>query len=156
VISWGELEVIGKENNKGLLGRSSEVSKKYQVLNRRVRAEYATMRDFICSDLFGIECEVYKGKKQAKRCFSKQMVKLLPNEYPYNLAPNIEHLVLWSLGNLTRTQVDNYVRKLIKKNDNGHIPLFIVFCNPVQSIRDVYHAHVFVNHLEEPPLSSAK
>jgi len=151
LLSWKELEALISENKTGVLGRSSETFKKYQAFNMSVRGEYASMRDFVCMALFGMESEVNEqGKKRAKRSSTtnKHTILLLPNEYPYNVASNIEHMVLWSLNNLSNEQVVACVRAMLKKNEKGNTPLFIVFSNPVQSIPDVFHTHVFVNNTE--------
>jgi hypothetical protein len=60
------------------------------------------------------------------------------NKYPYDLADDCIHLVLWSKKPLTQEKAINYLeKKLPNKN-------FVAWCNARenQSVPDVFHIHV--------------
>ena len=74
-----------------------------------------------------------------------------PNDYPYNLAPGIEHHLAWSCCGPPSSDVLEAFVTAQRPPSAYHS---IVFINPrhLQSVRNVWHAHVL--SLRRPPRHS--
>ena len=87
------------------------------------------------------------GKIVARRGADAADVSLDANPYPYDLEPGIFHYVLWSAEPLSPEAMNAAVEaRLGQVSIAPQLIEYVAFVNAVedQSIRDLWHAHVFL------------
>lgn len=74
-------------------------------------------------------------------------VIILPNDFPYSVAPGIHHILLWSQTPLTR----DYIEEILESNYGHQMYEWVYFVNPpeIQSVRKLPHVHVFMRQRVE-------
>ncbi|KAK9765038.1 hypothetical protein K7432_006952 [Basidiobolus ranarum] len=115
------------------LPRSAEVQRAYEKQTLKIKQKYGSMDQYIQQVKLGwIDSE---GNAIPGKDFC-----LVPNDFPYNLDPSIQHLVLWCRKPFTRDEMRDILRAELPDKE------FLFFVNPksLQSIRTVYHAQVMV------------
>lgn len=72
---------------------------------------------------------------------------IVPNQFPYVLEPNLEHLILWVAPNQTLNleTIETAISEFMRENSFSE---WIYFQNKpqLQSVRDVEHWHIFGKH----------
>lgn len=73
-----------------------------------------------------------------------------PNDFPYNLTPDIQHLIIWcNRGSFSPEEVEAHV-----KEQQGDVYEALHFINSphLRSIPDISHAHVFLRRRASVPV----
>jgi len=157
-MSWSEMQTfICVEQDLAKLARSEEQQRQYMIAMRDINSEYKTMYDFILHDKFGFDRK-QDNEKKWQACLPSQpqttpRTVLVPNDFPYSMAPGIHHYILWKWGgDVTPEEIDQ--AKLDFKNDNysDHTKVIDVlhWINPphLKSLPDIDHVHILT--LREP------
>eukprot|EP00536_Pseudo-nitzschia_multiseries_P007025 jgi/Psemu1/16663/gm1.16663_g len=147
--SWDDLKEIITNGDPTMHSRSMEVQESYVLHSRRIKDEWKSINDYILHSKFGFEQHVgsdgkfvsYPSLEEAK--LEKRMeTRLLLNDYPYYVAPGIEHWCLWKLGG----RVESSELELAEKElaDMGTVEEIASWVNPphLQSVPDIDHAHL--------------
>ncbi|KAI9481040.1 MAG: hypothetical protein EXX96DRAFT_607808 [Benjaminiella poitrasii] len=69
-------------------------------------------------------------------------VIILPNDFPYSVSKDIQHILLWSRIPLAR----DYIEEILETNYGHQTYEWVYFVNPpeIQSVRKLPHVHVFM------------
>jgi hypothetical protein len=140
--SWEDLKEIVSRGDLHLLQRSREAQQVYNQFMAGVRAQYASVEDFVIHKVFNYETRTNTdGKLVVVRPDPVPLQYIFrENDFPYNTAPGIEHHLLWaSRGDISDTKVQEF----LLSHRQGYECM--TFVNPphLQSIRGVPHAHIF-------------
>ncbi|GAM27012.1 hypothetical protein SAMD00019534_101870 [Acytostelium subglobosum LB1] len=172
--SWDELITIIAEGRVHELGRREDWLRRMWAHSDWIKQHYSTARDYILSLVFdfpivddGIEALTPIASAAAqesgdvgepisvtvaaplKRVVTpdgpmEQRIIIRMNDFPYNIDENIRHCVLWCLHPLTEEQARYHLENTLGLGTYGKE--YLVFINPphLQSIKDVFHYHVFI------------
>jgi len=113
---------------------------------RKVNEEYASTRDYLLAKVFGFTPRSIEGSKLQVVDDIPPMMVFTANDFPYNCADPIQHWLVWSTTELNLQMVEEYLHSAVPKKF-GTGALYICLLNPPnhQSIRDLFHVHVFIN-----------
>lgn len=153
---WDELRDI-VEQDLSLLCRSVPQQYEYEVYKVYLQKHWQSTYDHILCKFFGVPVQVdnESGESNSTTCHQRRAipleelpvnfpkVALLPNDFPYYVAPPIQHWVLWVLGRPC-TEDDVEWAKLQLHSEIGPVQDFIHWINPphLQSIPDIDHVHI--------------
>ncbi|GLC69668.1 hypothetical protein PLESTF_000862500 [Pleodorina starrii] len=159
-LSWDEIKELvhrGKTSDIdafGVLGRCEADLFSYRAHRANILETYASVTDELRSRLFGaplVKQEQNGGKlavdTASDTTASKRYVLVMANEFPYYVDHNIAHINIWcSNGALS----DETVEQLIVERLPSETAEYVWFVNPpqYQSIRAIWHCHVFVRNLK--------
>lgn len=142
-VSWEELKTYNQSPPTSVLPRSLEVVKSYKKHKQIVKKEYKSINDYLITKLF-----TKKG--------TKHMYKIVPNDFPYTLEDNIEHLVCWfnpsyfDNTNPSLNSVPNQVNTILKLyRPNLELGInCIYFENDLinRSVPGIRHIHIFIKN----------
>ena len=141
-MSWGTLERIVTGGRLELLTRSEEGLRRYNEFKEQVASSYASTVDLIMVRIFRCASKVNtEGKVEHVPPPDRQVV-FVKNDFPYNLAPGIEHYLLWSTHDLSDEEIEAY----LEAHPVAGCEARLVFVNPqeLQSIPEIRHAHVLL------------
>lgn len=133
------------ERSNGSIPRSVEIESAYMSMRESVLKRFVTMEDFIKAKLFNMEtytdgfCKYYIPENS----ISDIKYVLAPNEYPYDVAKDIKHYVLWSITSLTREFIDDI---LLKTFPYCKDMFWFEQTKEQKSIKEIWHVHVFVKN----------
>jgi Protein of unknown function (DUF3605) len=142
-LSWAELERALLES-KGLerLLRSRETQAAYEAHLERLAAAWHSVADYVLVTQLGhtrvVDAE--SGLLRAGAAVSSAPV-FVPNDFPYHVAPGIEHHLLWCCaGPLSEREV----AELVEVHRPAASWQVLRFVNPprLRSIKAIWHAHV--------------
>jgi hypothetical protein len=138
--SWESLSNIIKSNELHLLGRDNEGERKYQEWSLNVKEKYQSISDVVYHNIFNCEFDIHSEKKIALKHTKRFDVVLRKNDFPYHLTDDISHYLLWSCWILSLEDVEIIIQKKLPNKE------FMYFVNPphLQSIKDIWHAHIFI------------
>jgi hypothetical protein len=105
-----------------LFGRNSDVLEKYDEYKKVLAGNGININDVIRNKMNGASA------------------KWMRNEFPYDVK-GTEHYLVWS----TKPLVINVVQNIARKRVGGREILCFVNPDNLQSVKDVWHAHVLVN-----------
>jgi len=139
MILWDDLLI----RSRGIpipLYRKPEISQAYHENRIKVCADYEHYSDMILVN----HLRWKRMGKSSQRTRGSLSVRLEPNHFPYDLEPGIAHLVLWSVIPLSEGQMHRKIKDQLKRMYKSEVE-YIAFVNFVedQTIRDLWHAHVF-------------
>ncbi|GAM21988.1 hypothetical protein SAMD00019534_051630, partial [Acytostelium subglobosum LB1] len=156
--SWHDLKIIIEEGRVHELGRKDQHQQRMREHSLWVKDNYFTLRDYILSVFFdfpvldidadNLEASNNINSKKKKRVIVpdnvEQRIVFRPNDFPYNCQDDITHYVLWCLLPLSMDEVRQYLQHHHSLGEYSE--RYVCFQNPVylQSIKDVFHYHVFV------------
>ena len=102
--TWEELvQILQVEKNIFKISRSKAQQHEYEVFRYHVKQQYASILDYILVSIFAFEavpCETSSPKRRAHprlQDVTTPTILLVENDYPYYLADNVVHFVLWKL-----------------------------------------------------------
>eukprot|EP00698_Gefionella_okellyi_P004205 TRINITY_DN13918_c0_g1_i1.p1 TRINITY_DN13918_c0_g1~~TRINITY_DN13918_c0_g1_i1.p1 ORF type:complete len:166 (-),score=21.89 TRINITY_DN13918_c0_g1_i1:69-539(-) len=145
LLDWQLLTHLIATDRVTEMGRSEQGLKAYVARMEEIRSEYETVGDYVLASVFGLTCETTDGQK--KRAIippgfeSREKVFIKPNDFPYNLVPGIEHYIIWCHAPKSAEELATIAREFAGDR------VYAQFVNPVatQSVRNVFHAHLFIN-----------
>jgi hypothetical protein len=122
--------------------RSEEEQQKYDEFTKEVKSKYASVTDYILRNVF--QCDVYSenGKIYAiKSSPQRGPYVWAKNSFPYNVAPDVEHFVLWCMHTPTHVELTKEIDENVPK---GKISWHFVNAKEFQTVPEIFHAHVFI------------
>lgn len=148
--TWDEVKEIVTNGDPTMHSRSMEVQESYIFHSKKVREEWKSMNDYILHSKFGFEKKIDDscGKfvsfpsLQQSKLEQRVEIRLLPNDYPYFVTPDIEHWCLWKLGGrVEQSEVEWAESELMDRESAKEIMSWV---NPphLQSVPDIDHAHL--------------
>jgi hypothetical protein len=104
--TWDQLQEIAKEEDFSKLSRSNMQQYSYKHSVRELRSRWKSIDDYILCSKFNFEPlkEEDTGRLCAYPSLSEfqetqmSVTAVSPNDFPYFVANNVEHFVLWKLG----------------------------------------------------------
>lgn len=153
-LSLEELTLLLTSGTPQYISRLLAGQQRYLQAQDSMRSEYRSVSDHIREHKFGAACTINtEGKKQCE--FNNEATAggaddadpssfVFPNDFPYALDPPLSHSVIWTRRALGSSDSPDVLR-LVERHfpasrfETRHL------VNPValQSIKDVYHIHVF-------------
>ena len=128
----------------------------------QLEAKYATIGDYVLCRVFGWEAQpAGDGKLRAVPPVGfARTVRFVANDYPYTLAPGVEHHIVWvasPAGDVSALSPEALVEEVLR-----HRPAeaweALTAVNPprLQSVTNVWHAHVFSRPRPRPEPAPAE
>lgn len=170
-LSWAEVREVMASNALEKLGRLPEQLARYRQQTEVMRSEFGTVGDFILHHRFGFpyltrpedgkkyvvvpsssgrRTDDHGGGEGVPRTTSggSKRVVWAKNDFPYALEADISHFLLWSLQPLPPQQLEQLIQQHVVPDEE-----FVYFVNPpaLQSVQNVFHAHVLVHHDQRAP-----
>eukprot|EP01083_Nonionella_stella_P293471 998048_1 len=138
---------IAEEGSK-TLRRTPSMTNQYELQKEDRKQKWVTYADFVRCYVFEQQSEKVKVTKNNRKCTlqksprkrGKVVCKLKPNDFPYNLAENVQHLVLFSFDSTDKYHIERMIEKQYPEQE------YLWWRNPTkyQSIPDVWHVQVLV------------
>lgn len=138
MLLWDELKNAIERDDWQKLKRSEEMNREYQEFQAQILNSYSSVSEY-----------VLKEKMEGRE--AEQGMILLPNDFPYDLDPEIGHYVLWFVGSDEDHHQDTEVLKakfktyLEEELDYDEFET-LIYINPKhnQTIPQIPHCQVFV------------
>ncbi|KAJ2483351.1 hypothetical protein EV174_002964 [Coemansia sp. RSA 2320] len=141
--TWPEVKQIVAAERMDLLGRTAEQERVYSECMSEFCKEYGSVVSYILQ----VKLATFIADKTSE-------FLVLPNDFPYALAPDMSHYIVWSKQKLTAGVVpDLAIKQLIDAYLDEQIGAglheWAWFVNPVhlQSIPEAAHGHLIVKRL---------
>ena len=151
--SWEDLkQIILVEQNLAKLSRSTAQQMDYERFRRRLNQEWRSIYDYILCTKLGFSESATSTKDEdggsTQRCcdielehISEVRTALVENDFPYNMEPGIEHLILWKTKeNITPHEIQETLRSL---QDRENVVDTLHWINPphLKSLPGIDHVH---------------
>ncbi|PHH82359.1 hypothetical protein CDD82_6261 [Ophiocordyceps australis] len=162
---WAELKTIISANDLSVLKRKPSDLRRYMKWTADTKAEYGTMTAYIVANLLPKSWGQPPFTPESDIPFANASdYKILLNDWPYGMEPDIKHLVVWTrtliptdpaTGDMTlqsRAVVADFVkRKFADTLGPGGEDQVLWFKNWValQSVRTLEHIHVLVRRVDD-------
>ncbi|KAI1854693.1 hypothetical protein JX266_000811 [Neoarthrinium moseri] len=159
---WNELRQIIGENNLSVLKRKPSDLRKYMKWTAETKAEYGSMTQYLLVHRLPKAWGVPPFTPRSSTPFNDPSdYRVLVNDWPYGLTPDISHIVVWSrtsietdpvTGDMTprsRQTIEDFVKRFfIDRLDPDGEDRVLWFKNWValQSVRALEHIHVMVRN----------
>lgn len=105
-ITWEDIKKFIAEGKLDKLARSPEVAERYAVFKKQLHDEGSDLVTHILTERLNWDVEeleklnmlTYATDDDKIRALfrEKSTLKILPNEFPYNLESNVSHILIWS------------------------------------------------------------
>ncbi|KAH6654618.1 hypothetical protein BKA67DRAFT_284503 [Truncatella angustata] len=157
---WEDLRQIIAENNLSVLKRKPSDLRKYMKWTGETKAEYGSMSQYLLVHRLPKAWGIPPFTPQSKTPFEDPSdYRVLLNDWPYGLTPDIAHIVVWSrtlvetdtqTGDMTpesRKTIEAFVKRFfMDRLGPGGQDRVLWFKNWValQSVRSLEHIHVMV------------
>ncbi|OTB06881.1 hypothetical protein M426DRAFT_100017 [Hypoxylon sp. CI-4A] len=161
---WEDMKKIIVENNLSVLKRKPSDLRKYMKWTAEVKAEYGSMTNYLMKHRLPSTWGSPPFQPVSTIPLDDPSdYRVLINDWPYGLAPNMTHIVVWSrttietdseTGDMTpesRRTITNFVKRFfIDKLGPGGDDRVLWFKNWValQSVRALEHIHIIVRDVE--------
>jgi Protein of unknown function (DUF3605) len=156
-LDWEELTlIINVEQNLAKLSRSVQQQYDYEIYQRDLKKKWQSVIDHILCSKFGSCFQQVTNPDTGLYCAHPSLAEftspdgggvvrkaLVRNDFPYYLADNVEHWVLWKLGaNCTDQDVDQAKQEIHEKQQN--VQDFLYYINPphLKSLPEIDHVHI--------------
>ncbi|KAM0453963.1 hypothetical protein ACHAPV_007603 [Trichoderma viride] len=162
---WDDLRHIIETNNLSVLKRKPSDLRRYIAWTAETKAQYGTITEYILQNRLPKAWGLPPFIPESQVPFDTASdYKVLLNDWPYGLTPEITHIVVWSrtpiptdpeTGDLTtesRAQVENFVKTyFVDTLGAGGEQQVLWFKNWValQSVRTLEHFHVLVRNVDD-------
>lgn len=154
VITWDEVAQYieeGTVESLGKLRRSEQQLTTYRAFMDQVKADYASVADFVKISVLERTSRVNgEGKKEAvdsEQTGAQQLV-WHKNDFPYYFEPDVTHWLLWNSTPLDSQEIWEQVR--VKFPEQQWEALMFVNPAALQSILSIWHCHVLVRPRRSP------
>ncbi|KAL9120418.1 MAG: hypothetical protein Q9187_003028 [Circinaria calcarea] len=167
--TWMELRQIIQDNNLSVLKRRPSDLRRYMRWTNEIKTAYGSITNFICQERLHWHPLSVSTESMGPtfRCASTAPLsnpddyKILRNDWPYGLATDITHLVVWlkhrlptngpegDLAENARQRIQEFVQKefvdkLANDNDSNTRVMWFRNWTGLQSVRGLEHFHVLV------------
>ncbi|KAJ2331787.1 hypothetical protein GGI00_003096, partial [Coemansia sp. RSA 2681] len=142
-LTWDEVKQLVAAERMDLMGRTNEKQSEYIEYKKQITQEHGSV----------VAC-IRQTKLAPFLADSSKEYLVLPNDFPYALAPDMAHFIVWSKRNLTAGLVPDQDIQLVF---TAHFDELIGagkyewtwFVNPphLQSIPEAAHGHLIVKKL---------
>ncbi|KAE8354919.1 hypothetical protein BDV28DRAFT_129981 [Aspergillus coremiiformis] len=172
---WENLKTIIARNDLGILKRKPSDLKRYLSWTRDIKVQYGTITNYICQHRLGwhttLDSEAVFHFKNPIPFADPADYKILRNDWPYGLTPDVSHLVVWlrtpvsvkpENGDVTdesRALIEDFVQRTFVARlgregieDPKARVLWFKNWTALQSVRSVEHIHVLVRAVPEEVL----
>lgn len=165
---WEDLEKIIGENNLSVLKRKPSALRQYMKWTAETKAQYGSMTQYLLENRLPKTWGAPPFAPVSQVPFDHPSdYRVLVNDWPYGMTPEITHIVVWSrtlietdpvTGDMTpqsRQTVADFVQRLFVDNlGPGGEKRVLWFKNWValQSVRALEHIHVMVRDVEKDVL----
>ena len=143
LMEWEEIKEKIQEGRFDELGRLPEVEACYQEEVAAMRNDFLTIGDLIMNREFGFA--LLESENGLKRAIipenQEKVIKFSDSLYPYALVKGISQSLIWSTHQLSNEELVEICEK--NKPSTQFESLFYVNRGEIQSVKNVYHAHVF-------------
>ncbi|KAK2752092.1 hypothetical protein FQN55_007980 [Onygenales sp. PD_40] len=167
---WADLKQIIASNSLEVFRRKPSDLIRYIAWTRDIKAQYGSITNYICQERLHWQ---FRGTDPATHCRNAvpfadpNDYKILRNDWPYGVTPDVTHLVVWlknsipvnaENGDMTdesRALIDNFVSKTFTKRLEVMFPdakdrvLWFKNWTALQSVRSVEHIHVLVRDVPD-------
>jgi hypothetical protein len=155
-LGWEELkDIVNNKKDFSVLTRSIQGEKVYSVYKEHVTRTWKSMYHHVLHHKFQFEKRLcYESTEPRWEAHPKlgdqncAQVRLLPNDFPYFLANNIEHWCLWKLkGDIAEEDLLVAKEQLVAmKSTHGTLLDLLSWINPpnLKSLPEIDHAHLIV------------
>lgn len=161
-LDWPELvQIINVEHNLDKLARTEEQQRAYMSYMRKLKQEWKSVMDFVVCSKFDLERRkdnvsglwyAHPPVNQVSGIHSR----LVKNDFPYYFQDNIEHWVLWKLGE-DCSSLDIEQAKQTLEKQMGDVMDTLHWINPprLKSLPEVDHAHILVLRQQQQSSNSS-
>jgi Protein of unknown function (DUF3605) len=155
-LDWEELTlIINVEQNLAKLSRSVQQQYDYEIYQRDLKNKWQSVMDHILCSKFGGCFQQVTNPETGLYCAHPSLADftatgdgvvrkaLVRNDFPYYLADNVEHWVLWKLGaNCTDQDVEQAKQAIRERQIN--VQDFLYYINPphLKSLPEIDHVHI--------------
>ncbi|KAF7595385.1 hypothetical protein BBP40_006379 [Aspergillus hancockii] len=179
---WEDLKAIIARNDLSILKRKPSDLKRYLAWTKQIKVQYGTITNYICQrrlhwhlpDATTLTPTTDSGAvfpfKNPIPFADPADYKILRNDWPYGVTPDIAHLVVWlrtpvavkeENGDVTdesRALIEGFVRRTFVERlareegigeSAGERVLWFKNWTALQSVRSLEHIHVLVRGVEE-------
>mmetsp|Transcript_14407 Transcript_14407/g.18823 ORF Transcript_14407/g.18823 Transcript_14407/m.18823 type:complete len:189 (+) Transcript_14407:112-678(+) len=150
-LDWPTLiHVIQVEKDFDKLARNVDQQRNYMKYMKELKMQWRSVMDFVLCSKFDLERRAHNdsGLWHAFPPLSQVPgvhVRLVKNDFPYYLADNVEHWILWKLGQDCRdNDIENAKQELQARL--GDVTEFLHWINPphLKSLPEIDHAHIII------------
>ena len=150
-LEWNEVvHIINVEGDLDKLTRSEKQQREYMIYTRRIKEEWRSVMDYVLYTKFGLE-KMMDGRDNRWYVYPPLSeitgvhTRIVRNDFPYCFQRNIEHWVLWKIGEDCSESDITAAKDSIRK-DLENVRDFIHWINPphLKSLPEVDHAHILV------------
>lgn len=176
-LEWIEIKEIVASGELQRLKRCPEETEKYHEHKRVLAEQHVSIGDYILSKLGWSEKELeeFNGDDddtRLSRSFSnRDLFKLTVNDFPYDFAPEVFHLLIWSKISLplytsdednadvrvdTHDKIEEFIKQNLKLYLDPQTDDYSWFINykSLQSIRGIPHVHLLIHAPERDQQST--
>ncbi|KAI9815470.1 MAG: hypothetical protein M1827_002604 [Pycnora praestabilis] len=172
--TWEDLKLIISENNLAVLKRKPSDLIRYIEWTRETNASHGSISNFICKrrlhwkplKILDVESGPVFAYNDATPFADKNDYKILRNDWPYGITPDVTHLVVWlktpipvdtHTGDLTpqsRRLIQDFVERSLQRrlagdsNTEDRVQWFKNWTG-LQSVRGLEHVHILVRNAPE-------
>eukprot|EP00475_Leptophrys_vorax_P006691 TRINITY_DN14173_c0_g1_i3.p1 TRINITY_DN14173_c0_g1~~TRINITY_DN14173_c0_g1_i3.p1 ORF type:complete len:184 (+),score=45.96 TRINITY_DN14173_c0_g1_i3:32-553(+) len=157
--NWETVKHIVLENHMSGFTRNRS-SVKYKAKQDRLSREFVRVEAYVANELFNAPLITdVDGKKDLDSSGMSQWsgehgadlkAVLVENDFPYDLASNVKHLVLWCNKVVPLDEVDSIILAELEHWKSKHLQVkvkeYVFGENPVhqKTVPGVFHVHVFL------------
>ncbi|KAI9830553.1 MAG: hypothetical protein M1819_005511 [Sarea resinae] len=151
--TWGEVQRMIKANRIDLFGRVPSQLRKYRQYTSRLKKEYGSVMNFVMAERLRWDTLTPNDPTPFA---DPADYKILYNDWPYGVDPNIVHLVVWTKFDLeedpvttdltpkARQQIDHFVARTFRTHVDPEHVIWFKNWSSLKSIHAVEHFHVML------------
>ncbi|KAL8801885.1 MAG: hypothetical protein Q9182_004174 [Xanthomendoza sp. 2 TL-2023] len=173
-LSWGTLKAIIARNDLESLRRWPSDLKRYLKWTRDTKAVYGTITDYLCHERLHWQPLPKQDPHEGPSFHVQDPIpfrdardyKILYNDWPYGMAPDITHIVVWMKtsfdvepadGELlpkSRQSIEDFVQhtfiaRLQREGNAEDRVMWFRNWTGLQSVRGIDHIHILVRHVPQ-------
>lgn len=146
--TWDELKAAIAAKTQ--IFRTREMQLEMRRVTKALKSEWRSIEDYLLHKVFAIDASTTTdadGRRTCERANASGR-KLVDNDFPYWFEEGIEHKLLWSAGGaLSAEEVDAELDASLGADVER---VWMLNSVAAQSVRGLWHVHVFIRHKEEP------
>jgi hypothetical protein len=152
MMEFEEIDFHIKNDGLDKLIRSPQEQEIYRRSLAKTREEWESISDFILHSKFKLAfCVSSAGKKYVPRDSITPAELCIKNDFPYNFADDVMHMVFWKIGG--EVVMDDLHNAIEALQHTYSVKRYTVFINPpnLKSIADLSHGHIVLQlHTKNP------
>ena len=150
--NWEEILFLAQSNRLGQFHRLESVTNKYNMHMSRYKDIYHTPEDMILHRILNYpsywkydDCSRSLKRTVDVQSITTNHTAFVPNEFPYNIDPNIKHYLLWSFRPLTPREIREKIEDHIASDQYEYV--YFINPNNLKSIKNIPHVHVMIRKI---------